>query len=180
MLNNYHIKKAQLNEIDEINIIYDDAKKLLKANGSDQWQSGYPNHTTIKDDILNDCLYILLDGEEIIGVAYINNKEEKTYLEIDGSWLNDEPYLVIHRIATRKDHYQKGVARTLLTYAEEIARAQGINNIRLDTHKLNISMQSLLSKLGYQYCGIVDLNLPKPFESKRFAYQKVINKNEHI
>lgn len=174
MLNNYFIRKATLVDTNQILEIYTDAKRLLKESGSDQWQSGYPNLSTVTSDILDNGLYILLWDEKIIGVSFITDQGEKTYQQIDGSWLNDEPYFVVHRIATRDGYYGMGVAQTLFNFTEQLALEKGIRNIRVDTHKQNLSMQSLLSKLNYQYCGIIDLNLPKPYESKRLAYQKII------
>lgn len=174
VLDNYNIRIATLADLDQIVSIYEDAKRLLKASGSDQWQSGYPNHDTVKSDIFEDNLYILIRNDIIIGVAYFGDQGEKTYHKIDGTWLNDEPYLVIHRIATRDGYYGMGVAKALFNFGEKLALEKGIYNIRVDTHKQNLTMLSLLSKLNYHYCGIIDLGLPKPFDSTRLAYQKIL------
>lgn len=87
---------------------------------------------------------------------------EETYKEIQGAWLNDEPYAVIHRIASL------GKGRNLLKDAIDFAFAK-IDNIRIDTHEDNNIMRSLLNKLGFVYTGIIHL---KNGDERR-AYQLI-------
>lgn len=68
------------------------------------------------------------------------------YQTIDGSWLNDRPYSVVHRVATAPG--TKGVATFCLNWAYE-----QFPNIKIDTHDDNIPMQHLLVKLGFTCCG---------------------------
>ena len=42
-------------------------------------------------------------------------------------------------------------------------------NIRIDTHRDNQPMQRLLARLGYTFCGLIDL---KNGRGERLAYQK--------
>jgi RimJ/RimL family protein N-acetyltransferase len=172
------IRKATINDTENILMIYEDAKRLLKESGSDQWQNGYPNIDSIRHDLKEDNLYVACLNQEVIGTAYISPMGEPTYKAIDGKWLNDEPYLVIHRIATKGTSYHHGVAKEIIRFSEQAALQRGINNIRVDTHFLNIPMQNLLKATGFKDCGIIFLNLPKPFENRRLAYHKVLSNNQ--
>ncbi len=87
---------------------------------------------------------------------------EETYKEILGAWLNDEPYAVIHRIASL------GKGKNLLKAAIDFAFNK-TNNIRIDTHEDNNIMRSLLKKLGFLYTGIIHL---KDGDDRR-AYQLI-------
>ena len=40
---------------------------------------------------------------------------------------------------------------------ENLCKGNRVNNIKIDTHKDNISMQKLLEKNGFKYCGIIYL-----------------------
>ncbi len=161
------IRLATKNDLEDVLKIYRDAQKFIKTFNSPQWQDGYPNEKTFLNDLLNKQIYVNEIDGEIKSVATIIGIEP-TYSYIEGAWLNDKPYLTIHRIATRIDALGKGYAKDFLDYAHQVLK---INNIRIDTHELNAPMIKFLNKNGFVYCGIIYLN--NPHDSKRLAYQKV-------
>ncbi|MNE54274.1 hypothetical protein D3C80_1490420 [compost metagenome] len=94
---------------------------------------------------------------------YFAQEDDATYQVIkDGSWLNNEPYGVIHRIASSEG--TKGGATFCLNWAFEQT-----GNIRIDTHVNNKPMQGLLKKLDFVTCGQIVL----PDGSSRIAFQKL-------
>ena len=101
---------------------------------------------------------------KIVGTFALLPSPEVNYNVIyNGQWLNDEPYYVIHRIASTPDSH--GVLDALLDYCES-----QVNDIRIDTHEANIIMRKGLEKHGYQYCGIILLLNG----DERLAFHKVI------
>ena len=48
---------------------------------------------------------------------------------------------------------------------------ENIESLKIDTHEDNLGMQSLIKKLGYQYCGIIYTN----YDAKRLAFEKIID-----
>jgi RimJ/RimL family protein N-acetyltransferase len=50
------------------------------------------------------------------------------------------------------------------------------DNIRIDTHDDNKTMQHILLKNGFTYCGIIYLKNG----DERLAYQKVINNGQQV
>lgn len=80
----------------------------------------------------------------------------------DGAWINEEPYGVVHRIASART--VRGAATFCVNWA---FRQTG--NIRIDTHRDNIPMQNMLKKNGFRYCGTVYLENGEP----RIAFQKI-------
>src|SRR5690554_6163362 len=109
------IRLAVLQDIDDILNIVSDAKKLLKDNKVNQWQNGYPNKDTFLSDIENDSLYVAIDNDKVVGIAYFGITNEPSYKNIyQGEWLTkNETYLVIHRLAARGDYYNHGVAKSI-------------------------------------------------------------------
>lgn len=164
------IRKATLNDKLEILKIYEDAKKFIKSYNSPQWQDGYPNENSFLDDIKKNQIYVKETNNKVVAVATFMDFEP-TYIDIDGSWLNDEEYIVIHRIATRVDELGKGHSKAFLDY---IHKELGYNNIRIDTHELNEPMKKFLHKNGFVYCGII--YLLNDYDNKRLAYQKIYTK----
>ena len=161
------IRKATMNDLPDILAIYAYARKYMKEHGNpDQWRDSYPPVSLTTQGIQSDCLYVCIiqieEDEQIGGVFYFHREEDPDYQTIDGSWLNDRPYAVVHRVATAPD--TKGIATFCLNWA-----FNKCGNLKIDTHRDNIVMQHLLDKNGFKYCGVVYLENG----SERIAYQKV-------
>ncbi len=164
------IRKATLKDKEAVLKIYEEARAFIKTYNSPQWQDGYPNEDTFIGDIKDGTIYVSEVEGVVVGVATFLDYEE-TYNQIDGAWLNDEDYIVIHRIATTTKELGKGHAKAFIDFLEN---NPNVKNIRIDTHELNEPMKRFLIKNGFIYCGIITLN--NPVDKLRLAYQKVINK----
>ncbi|MDD7228156.1 MAG: GNAT family N-acetyltransferase [Firmicutes bacterium] len=164
------IRHANINDVEEIVKIIDQAKAYLKSKNIDQWQHGYPNDTDVINDINNGHGYVLVD-DRVVGYAAIiyGHDDNYDYIE-DGKWLNEDKYGVIHRICIDDSLKGKGLASEFFEYATDRALELGFNNLRVDTHPENMSMQRLIGKNGFIKCGIVYMS----DKTSRYAYQKVL------
>jgi len=168
------IRRALSKDIEGIEKVAEAARAFLKANGSRQWQDGYPFREDFLRDIEKEALFVFEEDGEILGTVSLQKEEDENYAEIfEGKWLNEEPYVAVHRLAVLKQG--GGVGRKLLGFAEEYARKEGFRNLRCDTTEENQVMHHLLNGLGYQRCGIIYLKRT-PVHNKRVAYQKVLQK----
>lgn len=159
------IEKATLSQLPQIMAIYEKARHFMAQNGNpDQWGMAYPPEEMIRQDILNGKCYVNLTERKITAAFYFAVEADPTYSHIDGAWLSDAPYGVIHRIAVGESG--RGVAAECFRFAMEHC-----DNLRIDTHENNIPMQRCLAKLGFQRCGTIYLENGDP----RIAYQKVIH-----
>jgi RimJ/RimL family protein N-acetyltransferase len=164
------LKKATQKELGWIVDAIDRCRPVMASHQSGQWQGNEPSKTTILQDILNGTYYLLsIDEVTVGGCASLNNEPAYNHL-ISGSWLNQNPYRVLHRFFIDPSHHQKGYGAMLLRATEQWVLAQGIHNIRLDTHARNEPMKKLLLKAGYPCCG--EVNLPQA--GLRLVYHKVI------
>ena len=93
--------------------------------------------------------------------------QDKKYIKLN---TNENPYAVVHRIAVADACRRKGIAREILHYTEELCAERGIKDIRIDTHRDNLAMRSLLKKMGYSHCGRITLTSG----AFREAYHKVL------
>ena len=100
-------------------------------------------------------------------ILFAKDKEEPTYKEIKGAWLNNEPYTVIHRMAVGEKGRGKGIASYIMDQAEEISMENSIFSIRVDTNFDNYVMKHILEKKNYAYCGIIQVR-----DGEREAFQK--------
>lgn len=76
--------------------IYEDGRLSLKEKGVNQWQDEGPSLESLLRDMGKNFSYVLEDEEEIIGTTAVTEGIDKTYLEIDGAWLNGEDLSLIH------------------------------------------------------------------------------------
>ena len=160
------IRNTSLEDLDTVMTIYDNARQYMRQHGNhNQWIHGYPGIDLIKADIVEKRSYICVEEEQIEGVFCFTIGIDPTYQRIyEGDWLNEDPYAVVHRIASAS--HRKGVATYCLNWCYET-----YPNIRIDTHEDNIVMQKFLHKNGYHRCGIIYLESGAP----RVAYQKGSN-----
>lgn len=160
---------AQKKDLPAIMTIIHQAKCRLKAQGSDQWQDGYPNEEAIFNDINQKQGYVFIEKNEIIAYAAFVFTPDPYYTQIDGRWLTGDPYVVVHRIAVHDRFTHRGIAKGILQRAEQKAIKKGVNAFRIDTHHNNIFMRNLIRQNGFTLCGIVQVR-----DGKRLAYEKTL------
>ena len=147
-------------------------KKQLFFHGSGQWQSGEPNNETLQNDIKNRQYVVLeRDGFVLGGMALLMHEPSYDQL-LEGAWLNEDPYGVLHRFYIHPDYQQQGKAQQLFAWAIENLSQQGILNIRIDTHEKNVPMRKSLTKFGFFHVGKAYL----PGAGERWVYHKVYEK----
>ena len=163
----FQIESTTVNDLDQVMKIYDQARLFMRENNNhEQWINGYPSREIILEDMAKGHSYVIKKNNAILAVfTFINDKDE-TYDYIEGSWLNNERYGVIHRIASAR--LEKGMLNVAVNFAFNFA-----NNVRIDTHEDNIVMQKTLEKEGFSKCGVIYLKDGNP----RFAYHKKAKEN---
>lgn len=167
------IKKAQVSDLGSIMPIIRDAQQFLKEQGIDQWQDGFPDEETIKNDILNAESYLFLEEGIPEGFVVLSFQPEENYRTLyGGSWLTDSTcYATIHRTAVGRAARGKGISRELFGLCERLALERGMASIRIDTHEDNRLMRHLAVKYGYTLCGIIRLTRGN---APRVVYEKIL------
>lgn len=173
--NNVWLHKAKSDDLPKIMKITNCAKNLLKKNGSLQWQQGYPNEETFKNDIKNGNLCGLFEDNELMGYGAFIHGKDLNYVKIDGKWdipANDND-MAIHRVAVDENCHGKKYGAKILQYGINYAKKLGCITVKVDTHKNNIPMQKCIEKSGFKYRGVVVI-LTEKLDNLRFAYEIVL------
>lgn len=158
------VREATIQDIDVLMEIYETARRFMAENGNPtQWPQGYPSKKILLKDMAAKQLYVYEQNGEIEGAFVFFIGEDLSYAKIDGKWLNEEPYGVIHRIASRQR--VPHVGQSILNYC-----FTKIKNLRIDTHEDNIPMQNMLKKNGFVYVGEIEL---LSIHESRMAFQAV-------
>ena len=141
----------------------------MRADGNhDQWSApGFPDDSLLLRDIARGGGFVIESvipseaKESIVAYFALLPSPEPTYDYIAGAWLTDEPYGVIHRMASYPEVH--GIFSTIIDYA-----ASHYAHLRIDTHRDNRIMQHLIEKHGFTYCGIIWLE----DGTERLAYER--------
>ena len=141
----------------------------MRADGNhDQWSApGFPDDSLLLRDIARGGGFVISSGagggveKSLVAYFALLPSPEPTYDYIDGAWLTDEPYGVIHRSASYPDVH--GVFSAIIDFA-----AARYPHLRIDTHRDNRIMQHVIAAAGFTYCGIIWL----PDGTERLAYER--------
>ncbi|MDE7069096.1 MAG: GNAT family N-acetyltransferase [Alistipes sp.] len=147
-------RPAAPNDLHRIGSIIRDARERMRLRGSRQWQNGYPAAEDIGRDIARERGYVLCTPEgRIVAYGAVAFDGEAAYADIRGSWLDEEPYAVLHRLAVAGEALRQGVAAEFLRRSIRLTRGRGLRSFRADTNFDNAAMLRLFAALGFVRCG---------------------------
>lgn len=165
----FTFRKATQEDLRTAAALIEQAKVFLRENGVDQWQTGYPNEEAIAGDLLRQEGYVMEAAGQVRGYACISFAGEPCYDDLEGKWLSDLPYGVVHRMAIDNCCKGKGAAPAFFRFAEELCGERDIRSIRVDTDADNRMMRRVLEKQGFTYCGTVCFD-----NSEKIAFEKLL------
>ncbi len=153
------IVKADEENLIEIIFLLRQCANDLISKGFSHWNSAYPSHLKVQDDLKNGRLYLLKQNGGTIGVITLNAEQDSSYGSL--TWKSDNHALIINRLAIIPIFQNQGFAKLLMTFAEEFAKNNGYKSIRLDTFAGNENTVSFFEKCGFSKVGEVSLSIDR-------------------
>lgn len=156
------------------------AQRQMREAGSLQWQNGYPARQHIAADMRRGYGYVLqrpdaAAPQAVIAYGAVIFDGEAAYRDIEGAWLGEQAYVVLHRLAVADGEKCRGVATEFFHRTARLARRRGIGSFRVDTNFDNHRMLHILRREGFVYCGKVH------YESgERLAFEKPLGVPQRI
>ena len=163
-------RPALPDDLERISPLIRQAQAQMRLRGSRQWQNGYPAAAHITDDIDRGYGHVLCTHTGLV-VAYgaVVFDGEPAYAEIDGTWRDQAPYVVLHRLAVAQEVKGQGIATEFMRRTMTLARERGTGSFRIDTNFDNRCMLRLLAKFGFVRCGEIHYA-----GDPRIAFQKIL------
>jgi len=143
--------------------LYRNARRFMAAHGNpEQWRDkDFGEEVDL--DLQNGALYEgRNEAGELLGVFAFLEGPDPTYGKIEGVWLDDSPYRVLHRVAS--SFVEPGFIAGVTAWASRISP-----HLRIDTHRDNLPMQRALAAAGFSPRGIIHLATGEP----RIAFERV-------
>lgn len=156
------IRQADIKDLEVILVIYEKARRFMAANGNPQWGDDYPFPDMVEQDLKDGKMFFCMEKDQVAAVFCYAIEEEADYAQIDGAWLNDLPYGVVHRLASTGN--VKGAAGFCLDWAFKQS-----GNLRVDTYEKNEPMRHILKQCGFTHCGTIHR-----IGMEWLAYQKTV------
>ncbi len=98
----------------------------------------------------------MLDGDEIVAAAIINQTQVYEYKDAD--WKNDvadDEIMVLHTLVVEPGRKGKGYGREFVAYYEDYAARNSCTELRMDTNVINVRARKLYKMLGYDEVGFI-------------------------
>lgn len=162
-------RQAVPDDIPQAGIILRQAVDRMLAEGKKQWDYSYPNEAHIRTDIDSGIGYVLESDGEVVAYGAVTFDGEPAYTDIDGQWLSDIRYVVVHRMAVLLTSQSRGFGMSFIEAVEKFALSKGVRSIKVDTNYDNTRMLNLLNKLGFTYCGEIHYQ-----KGPRKAFEKLL------
>ena len=145
------------------------AVSRMLAEGKCQWNEKYPREEHVIADLSADVGYVLEDNGQVIAYGAVVFSGEPAYNDIDGDWLSEGEYVVVHRMAVDISTQSSGIGRRFLAAVEQLAAENGIGSFRIDTNFDNDRMLALLNRCGFEFTGLIHYD-----SGERRAFEKLI------
>lgn len=162
------IRHAREDDLNDLLRIARNATQHMEKNGIFQWDDSYPNRNILETDIQREHTRVIENEGNIAGFITVDEEESPEYKNIAWSFLGR--VLVIHRLTIDPAHQGKKFASRLMDYAEEEAKSNGYDTVRLDAFTKNPIAVSLYEKRGYRNAGTVQFR-----KGQFYCFEKLIN-----
>lgn len=160
---------ARWEEVGAVMDILRNGRAFQRQQGFVQWDDSHPTQAAVEDDLRRGDGYAIRVDGELAGYLCLSFHGDPAYPEIVGVWRFDGAYAVIHRMALGEPYRGRGLTGEVFWQAGEIAKARGVEILRIDTHRDNLRMRHVLEKHGFVFCGTVVQN-----GGERLAFDKKI------
>ncbi len=166
MNKNIQIRHSEERDLPVMLDIYSYARQFMCDHGNPlQWaEKGWPPEKLLREDIQVGRSYVAeCEGKICATFCLMYGVDiDPTYRKIEGAWLEDTAYGVVHRVATNGT--VKGAGEACIQWAYDKCQ-----HLRIDTHGDNVVMQNLMKKMDFVQCGII-YTTEDPYP--RIAYEK--------
>lgn len=135
-------------------------EEMDKCRWHAQWRKdGYPTDDFLSTAAAKGEMWLAEVGGEIAGAVVLNHACNPGYEQVE--WLvrcPPEKVVGIHTLGISPAFQRRGMASAIVRFSIELARAQGMQSVRLDVIDNNLPADKLYTQLGFSFRGRVTLN----------------------
>lgn len=155
------IRPGTASDIARVEEIYDAIHTAEEAgNVSIGWVRGvYPTRATAQAALDAGELFVLESDGTVYAAGRINHEQVPVYAAVPWQYeARLEQVLVLHTLAVDPAAAGHGYGTQFVRFYEQLARALGCPELRIDTNAKNAAARRLYAYLGYREAGTVPCN----------------------
>ena len=150
------IELATIQEYESVIAFYDDVTaRTPEMAVYARWSKGkHPTEEGIRAYIDEGSMYVYKEGGEIIAAMAVTMYQGEDYHAIEwNQQVADNKVAVIHILAVSPGKQGEGIGSKMIREAIHLAKANGMQAIRLDALASNSPAHKLYERLGFEYRG---------------------------
>lgn len=156
------IRKGTLDDMPQIESLFDEHFQYQKKyeTYTINQRGIFPSLEGMTQAINDGTLFVREEEGDQLGHIIFDKNQPPEFL--DFSWHIDAPadaVCVIHMVNVRPRAYRKGVARSLIAFAEDWARENGCTVIRSECGSQNLPAVLMLKHLGFERAGVASIKV---------------------
>jgi len=124
----------------------------MNRKGLTHWNSVYPGPEVVQEDLAKSSIFLFKDKGVCKGMVTLDTQEPEEYRNIPWTSVAQRP-LFLHRLAVHPNWQGQGIAGKLMEFAEEFARKNGFDALRIDVFSDSAHARNLCQKNNYQEAG---------------------------
>jgi ribosomal protein S18 acetylase RimI-like enzyme len=149
----FAIKLLDHNYTNEAMRLMQQVVAAMKRAGIEQWDEIYSSVNEINGDIGSGCAFGFFDNGKLAAYFVLNSEYSPEYDSAD--WKTKGRSLIVHRLSVDPLQQGKGIAKKCMLFAEQYAKENDYNSIRLDAFSKNPAALRLYESLEYRKAGVV-------------------------
>ena len=165
---NYNFRKANINDLDELKVMFEDITKNMNENGINIWDDVYP-FMEFENDIEKGNLYLLTNNNDIVAsiVLYKSNEHSDCF-----EWKNKETEaLYIARFGVNSKYLKKGIGSIAIEESKKIAQKENIDYLRLLVVDTNFIAIKFYEKIGFNKANGIFIECADELEFIEYGYE---------
>lgn len=168
----FKIELAVISNLDKVKEIAECCATDMINRNIFQWNEKYPSKKIFQKDIESNSLYLARINQEIVGCIMLSENKDDVYKDI--KWLSEDNInLYVHRLAVHPQFQKKGIGRKMMDFAEDYAKLNNYESVRLDTFSKNERNNIFYKSRGYTKLG--NVYFPKQSRFPFHCYEKLID-----
>ena len=151
------IRKAVHKDVDAVAGIYKKLHALEEAGlVSIGWDSNiYPIRETAEKALNDETLFVMTIDDKVVASAIINQEQPPAYSLVEWSFpAQNDKVGVLHTLVVDPDLGKRGFGKLFVSFFEEYCKANGYEEVRLDTQVKNTRPFNMYLNIGYRLTGI--------------------------
>lgn len=170
--------KASLNDIDEVENLYNDVCDFLATKDYNPgFRKGYyPTRQEAMYFLESEGLYVAKTDGKIVGsIALTNNRNAETNENLKCNETNYSDKLFIHIFVVHPNYQRQGIGSKMLDFSQQCAKTEGIKLIQLYVYEKNYVAIKSYEKSGFIYISKEDIGLSQYGLNWFCLYEKSID-----